>query len=478
MSAVGLWRTILAVTDLFAAAISCRVTAATLAVFVAASVHAQSDGGQRQAGIRVGALAPEFTLSDVDNTHAQPLSGLRGKPTVLVFGSCTCPPFVASTTAIDELYAKYRLRANFLMVYIKEAHPIDGRQVPGVAFRVVSPKTTAERCTLARAFDQTVEIDLPIVVDTIDDAVSRLYSPWPNRMVIIDAAGVVVDAADAGPQATTKSAARASEVLDALLAKTAGAPAAQTDAPAAERTPVERSWTIDGIERKALVSLPMTAPTDTEKSPIVFIFHGHGGNARQVRRSYQAERHWPEAIFVYPQGLPTPGALTDPEGKRAGWQSIPGMLGDRDLKLFDAILASLKSECQGDADRVFAAGHSNGGGFTYLLWSQRHADLAAVAPSSAYGRIGTLRKPLPAMHIAGRNDPLVKFDRQERTMEEVRKIDGCAPEGTRRGDRGMYFASATGTPVLLWISDSTHKFDQSSVEPMIGFFFAQRRNDG
>ncbi len=53
-------------------------------------------------------------------------------------------------------------------------------------------------------------------------------------------------------------------------------------------------------------------------------------------------KHWPEAIVVYMQGLNTPGALTDPDGKRPGWQKTFGDQGDRDLKFFDAVLATLR----------------------------------------------------------------------------------------------------------------------------------------
>ena len=260
----------------------------------------------------------------------------------------------------------------------------------------------------------------------------------------------------------------------ALLGCTQTAP---TPTSPSTTVPTRQTWTIDGVEREALV-VPPTTPSTADLSPVVFIFHGHGGNSAQVRRSYDAERHWPEAIFVYPQGLKTPGALTDPDGRRSGWQPIAGMLGDRDLKFFDAMLATVTAELGGDPERVFVTGHSNGGGFTYLLWSARGNRLAAVAPSSAYARRGINLPPLPAMHVAQRNDPLVTFDRQERTMAEIRALNGCDPEGSAQGDRGTLYPSPKGTPVFLWISDGTHKFDSTCVGPMFGFFRLHRRTPG
>ena len=80
------------------------------------------------------------------------------------------------------------------------------------------------------------------------------------------------------------------------------------------------------------------------------------------------------------QGLPTPGQLTDPEGKRNGWQKTVGDQKDRDLKFFDAVLTKLKADYKVDESRIYSMGHSNGGGFTYLLWAARGDQFAAFAP--------------------------------------------------------------------------------------------------
>ena len=77
--------------------------------------------------------------------------------------------------------------------------------------------------------------------------------------------------------------------------------------------------------------------------------------------------------------MPTPGRLTDPEGKRSGWQAAVGDHGDRDLRFVDAMLATLRAELPVDGRRVHATGHSNGGGFTYLLYAVRSADFASFA---------------------------------------------------------------------------------------------------
>lgn len=39
--------------------------------------------------LKVGDPAPDFTLQDVEGKQTVKLSGLKGKPVVLIFGSCT-----------------------------------------------------------------------------------------------------------------------------------------------------------------------------------------------------------------------------------------------------------------------------------------------------------------------------------------------------------------------------------------------------
>jgi hypothetical protein len=50
---------------------------------------AQAKARQREGSLRVGDRAPDFAVKDVDGQTTTKLSALRGKPTVLIFGSCT-----------------------------------------------------------------------------------------------------------------------------------------------------------------------------------------------------------------------------------------------------------------------------------------------------------------------------------------------------------------------------------------------------
>lgn len=230
--------------------------------------------------------------------------------------------------------------------------------------------------------------------------------------------------------------------------------------------------TVDGLERETLVYLP--AQAHTVATPVVFVFHGHGGNSRNAQRSFALNEQWPEAISVYMQGLNTPGRLTDPEGKKPGWQSRAGDQGDRDLKFFDAVLARLQKDYQVDAKRIFATGHSNGGGFTYLLWAERGEVFAAIAPSAAAAlRQPDRFQPKPVMHLAGEQDPLVKFAWQKATMDAVRKLNGCEAEGKPWDKLCTIYPSKTRTPLVTYIHPGGHEFKRDSAALIVKFFKEQ-----
>lgn len=241
------------------------------------------------------------------------------------------------------------------------------------------------------------------------------------------------------------------------------------------REPETMRWTVGGIERQALVFAP--SASTHEKLPVIFAFHGHGGNMQFAARGMHFQDAWPEAIVVYPQGLPTPGILLDHEGIQPGWQRDPGQKQDRDLKFVDAMLTTLREKYSADARRIYATGFSNGGLFTYLLWSQRPNVFAAFAPGGAVRLPSVqLTEPCPAFHYAGRTDRLARFARQEETIEEIRKLNGCAPQGESCGTDCTLYPSASGSPVETFIHSGGHLYPPPVTELIVNFFREHSRN--
>jgi type I thyroxine 5'-deiodinase len=90
----------------------------------------------------------------------------------------------------------------FYVVYIQEAHPTDLWQLPanakdGVLF--ASPRTADERTSTAQACVRKLGINIPAVLDHMDNRTERAYTGWPDRMYVIDTSGRVTFKSAPGP---------------------------------------------------------------------------------------------------------------------------------------------------------------------------------------------------------------------------------------------------------------------------------------
>ena len=164
-----------------------------------------------------GSPAPEFDLETLAGDRRITVKSLSGKPTVLLFGSATCPPFVESLDQLNTLYLEYQDRVNFVLVYIREAHPTDGPADPKNRFKIATPRTMEERKDAAKQLRRVTRVQIPIALDGMDDAMIDAYRPWPSRIVVLDPRGVAVDALPAGPRATLNGALRLRSIIAQVL---------------------------------------------------------------------------------------------------------------------------------------------------------------------------------------------------------------------------------------------------------------------
>jgi polyhydroxybutyrate depolymerase len=168
----------------------------------------------------------------------------------------------------------------------------------------------------------------------------------------------------------------------------------------------------------------------------------------------------------------------DFEGKKPGWQREPGQEHDRDLKFIDAILATLREKYSIDKSRIYATGFSNGGLFAYLLLSQRPDGFATFAPG---GAVLLPQVPLtqsrPVFHCGGQSDRLARFDKQQTTIDQLRKFNGCSEQGESCGSNCMLYRSAKAAPVATFIHSGGH-FYPPAVTPLIVKFFQEHPRTG
>jgi polyhydroxybutyrate depolymerase len=221
------------------------------------------------------------------------------------------------------------------------------------------------------------------------------------------------------------------------------------------------TWKVDGQTRRAIVYPP--SAISAGKAPLVLSFHGRGDNIQNFQFT-NMHLAWPEAIVVYFQGLPTRGGLF-------GWQTEKGQDDDRDLRLVDVALASLRDRFKVDEARIYSTGFSNGAGFTYLLWAERPALFAAFAPVAGRLRPSVQpREPKPVFHVAGTADETVPFASQQEAIDTARRVDGATGAGTACGKGCTTYRSPGGPPVMTWIHAGGHEYPSDTSARIANFF--------
>jgi hypothetical protein len=103
---------------------------------------------------------------------------------------------------VVKIYNDYKDHADFLTVYVREAHPTDEWQMKSNVKEDVcyaQPKTLEQRVAIAKDFVQRQKYPLPFGIDDMNNAADLAYSAWPERLYIIDGHGHVAYAGGMGP---------------------------------------------------------------------------------------------------------------------------------------------------------------------------------------------------------------------------------------------------------------------------------------
>ena len=256
----------------------------------------------------------------------------------------------------------------------------------------------------------------------------------------------------------------------------------------------ERTLTYDGLVRRYLLYVPPAAD-GSSAVPLVFLLHGGGGSPdiyEGVTGMGEVARR-EGFILVYPAGTGlggrNDGLLTWNSGYCCGYALRRNV---DDVGFFRALVQALTGEFNVDPQRIFVAGHSNGGMMAYRLAAEMSDVFAAAAVVS--GTIGGYPTPdspdlyvIPApahpvsiLHIHGMADQNVRYEggvngddalSQRRDLSVADAItfwvqaDHCATTPTHvSSDGGMlltdtYACDATGTAVeLISIVDGGHSW--------------------
>ncbi|MEQ1828752.1 MAG: deiodinase-like protein [Pirellula sp.] len=156
--------------------------------------------------LKMGDEAPHFNLSKVDSDDTLTLRDLiRDKPAVLVFGSISCSPFRQRVELVERLYQQHKDKANFAMIYIREAHPDSVILVKGMdgsesLQKFIQTDDVKLRKEHAQTCNRTLKLSFPMLMDAVDNKINAAYAGWPIRIVVVGQDGKIIDPGSKGPQ--------------------------------------------------------------------------------------------------------------------------------------------------------------------------------------------------------------------------------------------------------------------------------------
>jgi polyhydroxybutyrate depolymerase len=170
-----------------------------------------------------------------------------------------------------------------------------------------------------------------------------------------------------------------------------------------------RTLQVDGRTRTHLVHVPSQYDPENP-TPLVLAFHGSSTNGPIMALSSGLNRKADEAGFVavYPNG-------TGKSGFFFVWNTGGGVNSSDpqqadDVRFVERLLDDLSSVISIDPKRIYATGHSSGGGMCYRLAAELAHRIAAIAPVGAVMAADCRpKKPVPVMHFHGTDDARVPF---------------------------------------------------------------------
>ncbi len=104
--------------------------------------------------------------------------------------------------SLHEIWERYRDRVDFVVVYIREAHPEEGWVIQmnrDQDIAIHDPTTDEERNEVATTCAVRLQIRMPVVVDKLDDEIARAYGALPDRLYLIGKGGRVAFRGEPGP---------------------------------------------------------------------------------------------------------------------------------------------------------------------------------------------------------------------------------------------------------------------------------------
>lgn len=183
--------------------------------------------------------------------------------------------------------------------------------------------------------------------------------------------------------------------------------------PVCSMAQVERTLIVGSANRKMIVYAPPGIGTDR---PLVISMHGMNQTMTDQlnQTSFQSVADANGFVLVYPQSIGTT------------WD----LYGTSDINFILAIIDEMVKQYGIDRDRVYLSGFSMGGMMSYYAATKIADKIAAIAPVSGYlmsGPNAVSSRPIPIIHLHGKNDNFVAYSNVQAHIDAWVKRNGCPP---------------------------------------------------
>lgn len=133
---------------------------------------------------KVGAPAPDFEASTIDGTTVR-LSDFRGIGHVVIMtGAVTSPMCAVEIPALNQLQEEFESRGiSFFLLYTKESHPAENYP---------AHSSIQQKVAHARDLKRLEDVRFPILIDSLDGKIHRVYGTWPNALFVIHKDGRLI----------------------------------------------------------------------------------------------------------------------------------------------------------------------------------------------------------------------------------------------------------------------------------------------
>ena len=205
---------------------------------------------------------------------------------------------------------------------------------------------------------------------------------------------------------------------------------------------VEKDVTIkvDGESRTYKLYVPNNIE---DNCPFVLSLHGANGGSNDKSPFGTDVADWAGCIVAYPQGKPTPFPIGF-GGSANGWTATGE--DNFDVKFLKAVIEDVASRYKIDRKRLYCCGFSNGGMMTYAMSNVCSDIFAAFASISGYPinefhLRHTGWRPVPFLHIHGKADNFVLYEKMPAIVDEMVARMGANPVPKKTIVNGKYTKS-------------------------------------